>query len=553
VVAKNSIVLPLTDNPVVLVFEPFFAACSLARRETIMDIFQSAEAAASVGMTAAFYAARKPEQIAVHSYAGSCSWAELNHKANQLTRLFRDLGLQPDDAIAIVSSNRLEFAQVFMAAIRSGVRVTPINWHLTGEEVGYIVDNCGARIFLADARFGGASREALGMSGEVIKALAFGGDIEGFESYEETLSAYSGEDISDPVLGGSMLYTSGTTGRPKGVYRKEKVPLMPSETYADADDHVALCTGPAYHAAPLLIDVMTPLVSGVPIVFMDRWDPEETLRLIHEQQVTHCHMVATMFHRLLQLPDEVKARYDISSLREIVHGAAPCPVHVKHAMIEWFGPVLLEYYAATEGGGGFLIDSHEWLKKPGSVGKAPPEFDNRLLDDEGNPVVQGEVGTIYFRAPDVGRFEYFKDEDKTSSAYRGDYFTLGDMGYLDEDGYLFLTGRTAELIISGGVNIYPQEIDSEIMKHEAVLDICTIGVPNDEWGEEVKSVVLLKAGYEPSDGLAESLKDFARSRLPAFKCPRSIDFAEDLPRLPTGKIQRRLVREPYWAGRDKQI
>jgi long-chain acyl-CoA synthetase len=204
---------------------------------------------------------------------------------------------------------------------------------------------------------------------------------------------------------------------------------------------------------------------------MDRWDAEETLRLIDQHRCTHTHMVATMFHRLLQLPDEVKTRYDLSSLRFLIHGAAPCPVHVKQAMIDWLGPIIWEYYAATEGGGGFLVDSHEWLKKPGTVGKPGPEFDNRILDDDGNELPPGEIGTIYMRAPDSGRFEYFKDTGKTQRSYRGDYFTLGDMGYFDADGYLFLTGRSAELIISGGVNIYPQEVDNELLKHPAVHDV----------------------------------------------------------------------------------
>jgi long-chain acyl-CoA synthetase len=286
---------------------------------------------------------------------------------------------------------------------------------------------------------------------------------------------------------------------------------------------------------------------------MDRWDAEETLRLIERYRITHTHMVATMFHRLLQLPAEVKARYDLSSLKLVMHGAAPCPVHVKRAIIDWFGPIVFEYYAATEGGGNFTIDAQTWLQKPGSVGKTPSPENTRIVDDEGADVARGQIGTIYFRAPEVGRFEYFKSPEKTDASYRGDWFTLGDMGYLDEDDYLFLTGRNAETIISGGVNIYPQEIDAALLQHPAVLDVCTVGVPNEEWGEEVKTVVQLKPELTPSATLADDIREFARARLPGFKCPRSVDFVDDLPRLPSGKIQRRLVREPYWAGRDRQI
>ena len=256
-------------------------------------------------------------------------------------------------------------------------------------------------------------------------------------------------------------------------------------------------------------------------------------------------MVATMFHRLLKLPEAVRTAHDLSSLKLVMHGAAPCPVHIKQAIIEWFGPIVWEYYAATEGGGGFLVGSEEWLAKPGTVGKPGPEFDNKILDDHGKLVAPGETGTIYMRAPEVGRFEYFKDDGKTNNSYRGEYFTLGDMGYFDDDGYLFLTGRSAELIISGGVNIYPQEIDSAIIEHPAVLDLCTVGIPNDEWGEEVLTVVQLNAGYTPGSNLSEELIAWARERLAHYKCPRRILYTDDLPRLPSGKIQRRHVRDEY--------
>jgi long-chain acyl-CoA synthetase len=513
------------------------------------------EEAALTGMAVAVHAAIKPEATSVVDQQGEYNWDYLNKRSNQLANYMRGLGLGVNDSVALLCSNRVEFVEVVMASFRSGVRVTPINWHLTGEEIAYIVDNCDARILFADGQFAFKASEVAGMFDGATRYLSIGEEIKGFTPYLEVIAGQNDQNIDEAVHGGTMLYTSGTTGRPKGVFREERPPILPdyTETGYASGDEVNLCTGPAYHAAPLLIDVLTPIVSGATVVFMDKWDPEETLLLIDQHKVTHCHMVATMFHRLLQLPEGKKERFDLKSMRQIVHGAAPCPVHVKHAMIEWFGPVLVEYYAATEGGGGFLVGSEEWLTKPGTVGKPGPEFDNKIVDDEGNVVSQGDVGTIYMRAPDEGRFIYYKDEEKTASSYAGDYFTLGDMGYFDNDGYLFLTGRTAELIISGGVNIYPQEVDSQVMQHAAVLDVCTIGVPSDEWGEEVKSVIQLNEAFSASVALENELIEFARSRLPAFKCPRSVDFVSDLPRLPTGKIQRRVVREPYWEGREKSI
>ncbi len=511
------------------------------------------EDAVARGMMVAYHAQRQPHVPAVITQFGNRTFGELNQQANRLVRALRDAGIGDGDSIAVVIRNRPEFIEALTAANRSGIRFTPINFHLKAEEIGYIVDNCEAKAFIAEASLGAVPTQALRSAPKVRLALSVGGDLEGFDSYDAVIDRYSAADIDEASLGNLMLYTSGTTGRPKGVYRETREPARPEwegslANYRPGRD-VNLCTGPAYHAAPLLINVITPLVSGVTVVMMERWDAEETLRLIHEHGVTHTHMVATMFHRLLQLPADTRANYDTSSMRLIIHGAAPCPVHVKRSMIEWFGPIVWEYYAATEGGGGFIVGSEEWLKKPGTVGRPGPEFDNLILDDEGNEVPTGTVGTIYMRAPAQGRFQYFKDEKKTASSYRGEHFTLGDMGYFDEDGYLFLTGRSAELIISGGVNIYPQEVDNELLKHPAVLDVCTIGAPNEEWGEEVKSVVQLREGYEPSEELSAELMGWARERLANFKCPRSIDYSSDLPRLPSGKIQRRLVREPYWQGR----
>ena len=511
------------------------------------------------GMALAYHAQERPDTMAVVTKFGERTFAELNAKANQLARVFRTAGLKPDDGVAMLLVNRPEFVETYFACLRAGYRVTPINWQLTGDNASYIVGDCDAKAFIADIRSAKPAIAALHDNQAQIKlALAVGGELEGFDDYESLVSAEDGCNIDSPEIGGQMLYTSGTTGRPKGVYKERCFAAVPSlnpstakVAYSPDIDRV-LCTGPAYHAAPLSMNVVGPLCAGVGTVLMDKWDPQETLALIEKYNITRTHMVATMFHRLLALPESTRNQYDVSSLQFVLHGAAPCPVHVKQAMMDWLGPVIYEYYGGTEGDGGFFITPQEWLAKPGSVGKSPPTADNKILDDEGNEVAAGEVGTIYFRAAEV-RFQYYKDAEKTSKSYRGGHFTLGDMGYFDEDGYLFLTGRSAETIISGGVNIFPQETDDVLIQHPSVFDCCTVGVPNDEWGEEVKSVVMLKPDVTADSAIASELIDFAREHLPTFKAPRTIDFVDDLPRLPSGKIQRRVVREPYWAGRDKQI
>jgi long-chain acyl-CoA synthetase len=307
-----------------------------------------------------------------------------------------------------------------------------------------------------------------------------------------------------------------------------------------------LCTGPLYHAAPLAFSLAAPLFGGVGTVVMDSWSPEETLRLVQEHRVTHTHLVPIMFHRLLGLAESVRSSYDTSSLRMVIHGAAPCPVPVKQAMIDWLGPVLHEYYAATEGLGTW-VDSTAWLARPGTVGR--PVADMVVVrDEDGSPAPPGTVGNVFLKAPAVGRFRYFKAEEKTASAYRDGYFTLGDMGYVDTDGWLFLTDRTANLIISGGVNVYPAEVDAVLLTHPAVGDAATIGVPHPEWGEEVKGVIELKPGVAPSAELVDELMALCRDQLAGYKCPRSIDFVEHLPREDNGKIYKRKLRDQYREG-----
>jgi len=513
------------------------------------------EAAAMVGMTTAVWAAAQPDKPAVYDPDGRMrTFAQVNANANRLVRLLRQAGLQAGDSVALVTSNRAEFMEVQAATRRGGFRMTPVNWHLTTDEVAYILNDCEAKAVFAEARVASSGPAAAQAPGLLLK-IAIGGDIEGFLDYDEALAGIDPSDIDDPVLGNQMLYTSGTTGRPKGVWRAAPV-IAPPGIYAlrgyDGDS-VQLCAGPAYHAAPLAFDVGAAMGAGCPLVFLDKWDSEHTLRTIAERRVTHMHLVPIMFQRLLALPAEAKARHDISSVKYIIHGAAPCPPEVKHAMIEWFGPVISEYYAGSEGGAGFMIDSHEWLRKPGSVGKRPALLGSKILDEQGNECPPNVAGTIYHQLPPGGGFQYYKDEKKTQASRVGDYFTMGDMGYFDDDGYLFLTGRNAETIISGGVNIYPQEVDNELIKHEAVADSATVGVPHDEWGEQVKAVILLKPGYEPSSTLADEILSFARDSLPGFKVPRSLDFVTSLPRSEAGKIQRNKVRAPYWEGRARQI
>jgi long-chain acyl-CoA synthetase len=500
---------------------------------------------ADKGMVVAWHAARVPTRPALITDTETVTYGELNERANRLARAFRRRGVRRGDAVALLCSNRPEFVEVLLATQRAGLRLTTVNWHLTAEEAGYIVDDCEANVFVAEARFGAVALDAAVAAPRVTVRLAVGGQIDGFEDLAAAAAAETGDDLTDPVLGSQMLYTSGTTGRPKGVYRDEST-LSTAVTLARAayrDGNVHLLTGPLYHAAPLLFSLNAPLIAGVPVVMMPSWDPEEALRLIERHGVTHTHMVPTMFHQLLALPDDVRTRYNVSSLRNVLHGAAPCPVGVKRRLIEWLGPVVNEYYAATEGLGTW-VDAHTWLRKPGTVGKPVPDDQVIVGDENGKPLPSGEVGLVWFKASEVP-FEYYKDRAKTESSYRDRDFTLGDMGYVDDEGFLFLTDRSANLIISGGVNIYPAEVDAVLLDHAAVADAAVVGVPDDEWGESVLAVVEPRSDVLPSPELAEELVTFCRDRLAHFKCPRRVEFVDRLPRQDNGKIYKRQLRDRY--------
>jgi long-chain acyl-CoA synthetase len=480
------------------------------------------------------------------------TFGELDERSNRLAHLLRSRGLRRGDHIALLMENHPRYLEVVWAALRSGLYVTAVNNHLTAEEVAYIVGDCEARALVTSAAMTPvvAALDAAELA-DVETRLMVDGASAGFEPYEEAIATFPSGPVDDESTGATMLYSSGTTGRPKGVLRplpdtkpwEEEARLAgAAAAYNFRDGMVYLSPAPLYHAAPLAFCVLTQRFGGT-VVVMERFDPAEALALIERHRVTHSQWVPTMFVRLLRLPDEERTRYDLSSHELAIHAAAPCPVPVKRQMIEWWGPILFEYYAGTEGNGSTSITSEEWLERPGSVGRARAGSVH-IIGPDGEELPPGEEGGIYFSGG--ATFEYHGDRAKTEeSRLPGGLSTLGDIGYLDDDGYLFLTDRKAHMIISGGVNIYPREIEDVLIQHPAVADVAVIGVPNDEFGEEVKGVVELLDGHEPSPELAAELATFARRHLAGFKVPRTIDFVDALPRLPTGKLYKRRLRDQY--------
>ncbi|UMP04055.1 acyl-CoA synthetase [Amycolatopsis sp. EV170708-02-1] len=502
-------------------------------------------------------AAQEPERVALVDPDGrSIGYGDLAAKANAYARGLQALGLEAGDVVVVLQPNGDELVAAYFAAIQSGLYIVVVNWHLVGPEVAYILSDSGAKAFLAHERFADVAIAAADEAGIPEWGRFAVGDVEGFRRIEELGSGEGDGRPERRTAGSPMLYTSGTTGRPKGVRRPltgadpDSVPAASTWFFgifglAPHDGHVHLCGSPLYHTAVLNF-VAISLQLGHTAVLMDRWDAEDMLRLIDRHRVTHSHMVPTQFRRLLALPDDVRAAYDLSSLRVMIHGAAPCPLEVKRRMLDWWGPVVTEYYAATEGGG-TAISGEEWLKKPGSVGLPWPGSTIKILDDEGTELPAGETGTVYMKMGD-SKFEYHKDRAKTDKARVGDLFTLGDVGHLDEDGYLFLHDRKADLIISGGVNIYPAEIEGELVMHPKIADVAVFGVPHEDWGEAIKAVVEPADGVEPSDELTAEILEYAASRLAKFKLPRSVDYLPELPRDPNGKLYKRKLRDPYWEG-----
>jgi len=487
------------------------------------------------------------------------TYRSLDEHSNQLARLLHDRGLRTGDGFAVCMENHPAYLEIAWAGQRSGLYYTAASSRLTAGELAYILTDSGAQAVVTSMAKVAEVEEALAGCAPIPTRLLVDGRREGWEDYEEVIGTFPATELEGMTEGNDLLYSSGTTGRPKGV----KWPLVSAPVgtptallmltqglYGFDPDVVYLSPAPLYHAAPLRFCLCVHRAGGTAVV-MEHFDPEQFLALIERYRVTHTQVVPTMFVRLLKLAPEVRARYDVSSLRTVVHAAAPCPVPVKQQMMDWWGPVIHEYYAGTEGNGFVACNPEDWLAHPGTVGRAL-QGTVHIVGEDGEELAAGEPGTVYFEGG--GKFEYHNDEEKTRGAYdeRG-WSTLGDVGYLDDEGYLYLTDRKAFMIISGGVNIYPQEAENVLVTHPKVLDVAVFGVPNADFGEEVKAVVQLIDPAEAGPDTERELLGFCRTQLAGVKCPRSIDFRAELPRHPTGKLYKRLLKDEYWTGRENRI
>jgi long-chain acyl-CoA synthetase len=503
------------------------------------------------------HAAEAPDRIAaVMTGTGeTLSYGQLEQRSVQLARVLHDAGLRPGDVVALLTENSLRAFEVYWAALRSGLYVTAVNYHLKPDEVAYIVNDSGAAALIVSAEQAATAEATIDQSATVKLRLAFGGPVSRYDSYERTIAAAPAVPLADQPHGATMLYSSGTTGRPKGVR-----PALPGHQIDEPGDALVglasqffgvgpgtryLSPGPIYHAAPLRWSGAIQ-ANGGSVVMMKRFDAEQALQAIQDRRITHGQFVPTMFVRMLQLPEEVRNRYDTSSLKVAIHAAAPCPVEVKQKMIDWWGPILVEYYAGTEGNGMTAVDSRTWLAKPGTVG-LPILGAVRICADDGTELPAGQTGGVYFERDEVP-FTYHNDLDKTRAAQHPGHpgwTTLGDIGYLDGDGFLFLTDRKAFTIISGGVNIYPQETENVLALHPAVYDVAVIGLPDPEMGESVVAFVQPAAGAVPGPELEQEIIAFVKSKIAGFKAPRTVRFVDDLPRSEAGKLMKSELKAKY--------
>ncbi len=490
------------------------------------------------------------------------TYAELERRSNRLAHFLRAAGLGRLDHYAILMENNARYVECCAAGERAGLYYTCVNSYLTPEEAGYILDHSEAKILITSTAKRDVALAAMAQCPRIDRCIVVDGPGNGDRiiNLDAAAGGFPDTPIPDESLGTAMLYSSGTTGRPKGILRPlpknppaQALPIFDAvmKLWRFRDDMIYLSPAPLYHAAPLLGINLTIRTGGTAII-MEHFDPEQYLALVERHRVTHTQLVPTMFSRMLKLPDEVRRRYRVSSLEIAIHAAAPCPVPVKEQMIGWWGRLILEYYAATEGHGLSICDSAEWLAHRGTVGRVLLG-ELHVLDEAMQPVSTGTPGTLWFKT--ASPFEYFKDPVATNEARSpdGTMSTVGDIGYVDEDGYLYLTDRQTFMIISGGVNIYPQECENLLITHPEVADAAVFGVPNEDLGEEVKAVVQPMAGIRPTAAFAEELIAFCREHLAHIKCPRSIDFEEELPRLPTGKLYKRQLRDRYWGERNSRI
>jgi acyl-CoA synthetase (AMP-forming)/AMP-acid ligase II len=506
-----------------------------------------------------------PGKPAVITADGSrqVTYGELESRSRQVARLLASCGVRVGGHVAIMLANRPEYFEIAWGAQRAGTYWTPVNWHLTAEEAAYIVADCGASVVFASPETAEAAARLPGVqvfvTGDGQSVFPGGNAIPdspghpGPVSYEAAIAGFSADPIDAEVEGSTVFYSSGTTGRPKGIKRAAEFPpfgtglaldQVMNLVYGFGPDSVYLCPGPLYHAAPLGFSMGTQRNGGT-VVLMDRFDPAGCLRAIEAHQVTHVQFVPTHFVRMLRLPEAERRGFDLGTLRWVIHAAAPCPAEVKRQMIDWLGPVIWEYYAGSEGNGMTVIDTPGWLAHPGSVGRAISAAVH-ILDGSGAELPAGEDGLIYFEG---AAFEYHNDPAKTAGARNEKgWSTLGDIGHLDAGGFLYLSDRRTDLIISGGVNLYPREIEEALIGHPAVADVAVIGLPDPEMGQSVLAVVQPTGLAAGSPELAAELIAYCRSRLAAFKCPRSVEFVAALPRTPTGKLLRRQLRAERQPG-----
>ena len=511
---------------------------------------------------------RKGSESAIIDELGETTWSEFNERVNRVIHFLRESGLQPGDTIAVMSGNRREFFEIAAAAGHASLVYVPVNWHWVARELAYVLDDCDAKAIFVEDQFGDVALEAMDdrQTSRCTTKINVGvRSMPGFSRYEDVLSLQSTDEPEDQASGGPMFYTSGTTGFPKGVRAANNstgldmalVKLLGvglCSVLQIPADGVTLLDGPAYHSAQLALSLYPLLAVGSTCVMRQHFDAASLLTLVDRHRVTNIHLVPTQFGRLLKLPDEIRDGFDGSSLVTVIHGAAPCPPLVKERMLEWWGPVITEYYGGTESGFLTVISGSEWLEHPGSVGKALGGSEILIVDAQQQPCGPGVVGQIYFKSQSGRDFSYNKADEKTEAAHLAPGVgTIGDVGYLDEQGYLFLSDRKIDMIISGGVNIYPAEIEGVLVTHPSVADAAVFGVPDDDMGEQVKAAVELVEGVTASPQLAGELIAFVREHLAGYKAPRSIDFEDRLPRSPTGKLYKRLLRDPYWEATGRAI